>query len=106
MLEDSRRGAVQPGVAELDPVGLARADQLALLDQLGEERRGRERAPVREAALGEDAKDPALGPNDPAVRVAKGSGLEVGGRAGLLVHLTSRGQLGVPSSSGRRTKSS
>jgi hypothetical protein len=51
---------VQAGFTELDAVGLARPDQLALLDQLGEERRLRERSPVRKAALGQDAKDASL----------------------------------------------
>ena len=44
MLEDSRDRPVQPRFAELEPVGLARADQLALLDELGEERRDAENA--------------------------------------------------------------
>jgi hypothetical protein len=38
VFEDSRDRLVQPGVAELDAVGLARTDQLALIDQLSEER--------------------------------------------------------------------
>jgi len=93
VLEGCRDRLVQPGFADLDAGGLVRSDQLALVDQLREERRGCERTPVREAALGEDSKDASLETNDPAIWVSERSRLEVGGRAS--------GQLGVPSSSGR-----
>jgi len=47
VLEGCRDRLVQPGFADLDAGGLVRSDQLALVDQLREERRGCERTPVR-----------------------------------------------------------
>ena len=71
LLKNDRGEAVRLG----QPFG---ADELSLGDLVAEERRGGERLPVGEPALGERAVDRASRVEDSAVRVAKGAALDPG----------------------------